>query len=141
MGQVIAALDVGGTSIKTGAIRFDDDAAEPRIEVGPVLPTNANASADVVLDSLARGADAALDVAGRDVSGLAIAICGPFDIDAGVSRIAASTSSRTSSVSISARPCGIGRPHRACRSDSPATPSPPALASPSLVPAPESTAC
>jgi glucokinase len=84
MGQVIAVLDVGGTSIKTGAVRFDDR-DDPRIDVGPVLPTNSNEAADVILASLAAGADAALDVAGRDVAGLAIAICGPFDLDAGIS--------------------------------------------------------
>lgn len=87
MGQVIAVMDVGGTSIKTGAVRFDDGGDDPRIEVGPALPTNSNEPAEVVLDSLAAGADAALDVAGRDVAGLAIAICGPFDIDAGISRM------------------------------------------------------
>jgi glucokinase len=87
MGQVIAVMDVGGTSIKTGAVRFDDGGGEPRIEVGPALPTNSNEAADVVLDSLAAGADAALAVAGREVAGLAIAICGPFDIDAGISRM------------------------------------------------------
>ncbi len=87
MGQVIAVMDVGGTSIKTGAVRFDDGDADPRIEVGSGLPTNSNEPADVVLDSLAAGVDAALDLAGRDVSGLAIAICGPFDVDAGISRM------------------------------------------------------
>ncbi len=87
MGQVIAVMDVGGTSIKTGAVRFDDDGRNPRIDVGAALPTNANEPADVVVDSLAAGADAALDVAGPEVAGLAIAICGPFDIDAGISRM------------------------------------------------------
>jgi glucokinase len=80
-------MDVGGTSIKAGAVRFDDGDDDPRIEVGPVLPTNSNETADVVLDSLAAGADVALDVAGSRVSGLAISICGPFDIDAGISRM------------------------------------------------------
>ena len=87
MGQVIAVMDVGGTSIKTGAVRFDDGNDDPRIEVGPVLPTNSNEAADVVLTSLAAGADAALDVAGREVSGLTVSICGPFDIDTGISRM------------------------------------------------------
>lgn len=89
MGQVIAVMDVGGTSIKTGAVRFDDDGSDddPRIEVGPALPTNSNERADIVLDSLAAAADAALDVAGHDVTGLAIGICGPFDIEAGISRM------------------------------------------------------
>ncbi len=86
MGQTIAVLDVGGTSIKTGAVRFTDG-DDPRIELGPSLPTNSNEAADLVLDSLAAGVDAALDLAGPDVTGLAIAICGPFDIDAGISRM------------------------------------------------------
>jgi glucokinase len=86
MGQVIAVMDVGGTSIKTGAVRFDDS-DDPRVEVGPALPTNSNEAAAVVLDSLAAGADAALGVAGGGVIGLAIAICGPFDIDGGISRM------------------------------------------------------
>ena len=88
MGQVIAVLDVGGTSIKTGAVEFSDDSdSDPRMIVGPSLPTLANQSRDVVLDRLAESADASLDLAGRDVSGLAIAICGPFDLDAGESRM------------------------------------------------------
>ncbi len=87
MGREIAVLDVGGTSIKTGAVRFDEGDDDPRIEIGPVLPTNSNESADIVLDSLAAGVDAALHVAGREVSGVAIAICGPFDIEAGISRM------------------------------------------------------
>lgn len=80
-------MDVGGTSIKTGAVRFDDGDDDPQIELGPVLPTNSNEPADVVLDALAAGAAAAIDVAGIRVSGLAISICGPFDIDAGISRM------------------------------------------------------
>ena len=89
MGLVIAVLDVGGTSIKTGVVRFGDEPSttNPLVDVGPVLPANSTGSADVVLDSLAAGIDAALDLAGHDVSGLAIAICGPFDIHAGVSRM------------------------------------------------------
>lgn len=87
MGRVIAVMDVGGTSIKTGAVRFGGGGDDPRIEVGPGLPTNSNEAADIVLDSLATGVDTALDVAGRDVNGLAIAICGPFDIDAGISQM------------------------------------------------------
>lgn len=87
MSQVIAVMDVGGTSIKTGSVLLDDRNDAPKIELGPVLPTNSNESAGVVLDSLAVAAAAALDVAGTEVAGLAIAICGPFDIDAGVSRM------------------------------------------------------
>ncbi len=86
MGETIAVLDVGGTSIKTGAVRFDHG-GDPSVEVGPALPANSNEAADRVLDSLAAGADAALDLAGPEVSGLAIGICGPFDIEAGISRM------------------------------------------------------
>ena len=86
MGQAIAVLDVGGTSIKTGAVRFDDR-DDPRIEIGPALPANSNDAVDVVLDSLAAAADAAIGLAGQNAAGLAIAICGPFDIEAGISRM------------------------------------------------------
>lgn len=86
MGQAIAVLDVGGTSIKTGAVRFDDR-DDPRIEIGPALPANSNDAVDVVLDSLAAAADAAISLAGQNAAGLAIAICGPFDIEAGISRM------------------------------------------------------
>jgi glucokinase len=85
MGQVIAVLDVGGTSIKTGSVRFGED--EPLVAVGSVLPVRSEADAGTILDALADGVDAALDLAGRDVSGLAIGICGPFDLDAGESRM------------------------------------------------------
>jgi glucokinase len=100
MAQVIAVLDVGGTSIKTGVVRFNagcasgagsdgsaSGAGEHGLELGPVLDANSNGSADVVLDSLAAGVDAALAPAGSEVAGLAIAICGPFDLDAGISRM------------------------------------------------------
>lgn len=86
MRQTIAVLDVGGTSIKTGAVHFRDD-DDPLIEIGPTLPANSNEAADVVLDSLTAGADAAIGVAGPEVSGLAIGICGPFDVEAGISRM------------------------------------------------------
>ena len=87
MGQVIAVLDVGGTSIKTGTVRFGDAGSEPQIEIGPSVPANSLGSAGVILDSFAAGTEAALGLAGGDASGLAIAICGPFDIDAGISRM------------------------------------------------------
>ena len=86
MSQAIAVLDVGGTSVKTGVVRFDDG-DDPRVEFGPALPANSNETADLVLDSLAAGADAALRLAGPDAAGLSIGICGPFDIEAGISRM------------------------------------------------------
>jgi glucokinase len=86
MSQTIAVLDVGGTSIKTGSVQFDDG-VDPHIEIGPALPAKSGQAARVVLDSLAAAAAAALDLAGSDAAGLAIGICGPFDIDAGISRM------------------------------------------------------
>lgn len=88
MERVIAVLDVGGTSIKTGAVRFADGADDqPVVTVGSALPTLADQSAEVILRRLADSVDAALDTAGPDVSGLAIAICGPFDLEAGESQM------------------------------------------------------
>jgi glucokinase len=80
MDRVVAALDVGGTSIKSGVVRGDS------VELGPALPTLAQSDAETILARLAEMADhaLALDVA---ATGLAIAICGPFDIEAGVSRM------------------------------------------------------
>jgi len=121
VGQVIAVMDVGGTSIKTGAVRFDDGGDDPRIEVGTVLPTNSNESADIVLDSLAAGADAALDVAGGGV--------------------AVSTSSRRSMGSTSAWRCALVRRRPDSRSTSHEMPSPQERANRSPALAPESTGC
>jgi glucokinase len=87
MRRSIAVLDVGGTSIKTGAVRLDDRSSAPVIDIGPVLPANSQGSASLVLDSLGAGANAAIALAGPETAGLAIAICGPFDIAAGVSRM------------------------------------------------------
>jgi glucokinase len=85
MEQVVAALDVGGTSIKTGVVR-GDTGGEPTVVVGPALPTLAQADAETILARLAEMADHALSL-DNAVIGLAIAICGPFDLDAGESRM------------------------------------------------------
>lgn len=86
MAKVVAVLDVGGTSIKSGAVTLDDGRSDT-IDVGLSLPTLANESAEVVLDRLGESSQAALDFAGDEAVGLAIAICGPFDIDGGVSHM------------------------------------------------------
>lgn len=86
MMQVVAVLDVGGTSIKSGVVALDDGRSDT-IDIGSSLPTLANEPAAVVLDRLGESSQAALDFAGPDAIGLAIAICGPFDIDGGVSRM------------------------------------------------------
>jgi glucokinase len=88
MGQVVAVLDVGGTSIKTGVVTFGGaDESDGLVGIGPSLPTLANESADAILDRLAEAADAALELGGSSAMGLAVGICGPFDLDAGESRM------------------------------------------------------
>jgi glucokinase len=78
MDRVVAALDVGGTSIKSGVVRGD------AVTLGPALPTLAQSDAETILARLAEMADHALALDDA-ATGLAIAICGPFDIDAGIS--------------------------------------------------------
>ena len=73
----IAVLDVGGTSIKGGAVRGDE------VDHSRSIPTLANSSADVVLEQLAVAAASALDLSGPGTIGLAIGFPGPFDRDAG----------------------------------------------------------
>jgi glucokinase len=85
MEHAVAALDVGGTSIKSGVVR-GNTSQEPDIELGPALPTLAQSDAETILARLAEMADHALALDDQTI-GLAIAICGPFDIDAGVSRM------------------------------------------------------
>ncbi len=85
MGTVVAVLDVGGTSIKSGVVRRAP-AGDPVVEVGPALPTLAQSDAETILARLAEMADEALALDDAAV-GLAIAMCGPFDLDAGASRM------------------------------------------------------
>lgn len=85
MEQVVAALDIGGTSIKSGVVR-GDTSAEPTVDLGPALPTLAQADTETILARLAEMAEHALAL-DASAEGLAIAICGPFDIAAGESRM------------------------------------------------------
>lgn len=85
MEHTVAALDVGGTSIKSGVVR-GNTSEEPEIEIGPALPTLAQSDAETILARLAEMAEHALALDAGAI-GLAIAICGPFDLDAGESRM------------------------------------------------------
>ena len=78
---VVAVLDVGGTSIKSGAVRNGS------AEVGPSMPTLAAEPADVVLERLAASCSAAIGLAGPTVRGVAIGFPGPFDIARGTALI------------------------------------------------------
>jgi glucokinase len=88
MGRAVAVLDVGGTTIKTGVVTLlGDGETADEVVVGRSLPTLANDPAEVILDRLAEATDAALDLAGPRAVGVAIAICGPFDLEAGESHM------------------------------------------------------
>lgn len=85
MSLTIAALDVGGTSIKSGVVRFGVGDELPTVDLGPSMPTLAQSpDADTIVARLAEMVDHALRV-DPAAEGLAIAICGPFDIERGVS--------------------------------------------------------
>ncbi len=73
----IAVLDVGGTSIKGGAVRGDEVAHSRSI------PTLADSSAEVIFKQLADATDMALDLSGAGTVGLAVGFPGPFDRTAG----------------------------------------------------------
>lgn len=79
--QVFAVLDVGGTSIKVGAVHGQ------RVLTRPPVEAHATASTDIVLEQLivaARSAMAcAADLGSLAVTGLAIAFPGPFDLAGG----------------------------------------------------------
>lgn len=88
MEAVVAVLDVGGTSIKTGIVRLGADHPSPAdVRTGPARPARSDESADVVIGQLAAAADDALALANNEAAGLAIGICGPFDVEAGVSEM------------------------------------------------------
>jgi glucokinase len=84
MSVTIAALDVGGTSIKSGVVRFGaGPQGSPLVDLGPALPTLAQSDdAEEIIARLAEMADHALALA-PEADGLAIAICGPFDVEHG----------------------------------------------------------
>jgi glucokinase len=74
----VAALDVGGTSIKSGVVRGTD------VEVLPSVPSRSRDDRDVVLGQLAAACAAAVDAAGEKLAGVAIAVPRPFDLERGI---------------------------------------------------------
>ena len=118
MRQVVAVLDVGGTSIKTGVVTFLDDAGlddaglddagtRDEVEVGRSLPTLANGSAEMILATSRRGRRRRADLAGPS----AVGSRDPRSADRRprrrrVADTRACTSSRTSTASTCARPAG-----------------------------------
>lgn len=88
----IAVLDVGGTSIKVGAVPVASgpganatSQGDVRVEIADAIPTLAGSDSDTVLHQLAIATESALASAQAlgTPRGLAIAFPGPFDLDAG----------------------------------------------------------
>jgi len=77
-GRAVAALDVGGTSIKSGVVRDGD------VELLPGVPSRSAADRDTVIDQLVTASAAAVDAAGDDLVGLAMAVPRPFDLERGI---------------------------------------------------------
>lgn len=82
----IATLDVGGTSIKGGAVLIDSG-GEPVVELSETRPAMADADADTIIGQLVRSATDALGLAGAGRRGLAIGFPGPFNLEAGTALI------------------------------------------------------
>lgn len=85
-GPAFAVLDVGGTSIKVGAVHGD------RVVIRPSVDARSTAASEVVLTQLGKAARTAMACAielSPTVAGLAIAFPGPFDLDRGRALLAA----------------------------------------------------
>jgi glucokinase len=81
---MVAVLDVGGTSIKTGVVDIDQGSrGAGAVTIGPLIPTRATETADVVLGQLATAIDSVVAQASAAPVGLAIAFPGPFDVACG----------------------------------------------------------
>jgi glucokinase len=81
---MIAALDVGGTSIKSGVVDADHESrGADAVALGATIPTRATEGADVVLGQLAAAINGAVEQATTAVAGVALAFPGPFDVARG----------------------------------------------------------
>ena len=81
---MVAVLDVGGTSIKSGVVDVDRPSrGAGAVTIGASVPTRATEEADVVLGQLAIAIDGAVRRAAAGLVGLAIAFPGPFDVVGG----------------------------------------------------------
>src|SRR5215203_1946567 len=78
------ALDVGGTSVKSGVVTTDTAVVGQRTQT----PVDSTGSAELILTRFAEVAGRHLREAGREtLLGLGLAFPGPFDYDTGVCRI------------------------------------------------------
>jgi glucokinase len=81
--RVVAALDIGGTHVTAGRVDLTLASVEPRSRIRVALP-----SASTRSDIVAGISRAASSIAGPEIQRLGVAVPGPFDYSAGVSRIA-----------------------------------------------------
>ena len=80
---VVGALDVGGTHVTAGRVDLRSAAVDPVSRVRLTLP--AGGSREELVAALVR---AARSIAGPQLDALSVAVPGPFDYSAGISRIA-----------------------------------------------------
>jgi glucokinase len=77
---IVGALDIGGAHVTAGRVDLTAREVEPASRVRMALPVDSE-----LLDAISR---AAASLAGPDITRLGVAVPGPFDYVAGVSRIA-----------------------------------------------------
>jgi glucokinase len=82
-GGVVGALDIGGTHVAGGRVELDSAALEPRSRVSETLPARGSRA-----ELLAAVSRVTQSVARPEIRLLGVAVPGPFDYAAGVSKIA-----------------------------------------------------
>ncbi|MEM9513662.1 MAG: ROK family protein [Actinomycetota bacterium] len=82
----IATLDVGGTSIKAGAVAVAGPNGA-QVVLCDTRPAHADGNRATIIGQLTASVEAALDIVGPAPTGLAIGFPGPFDLDAGTALI------------------------------------------------------
>ena len=85
--QVVACLDIGGTNIKSGLVGRDGQLVEGSRRSDPV---DSRGAASSILDAFSSSLGALLTEANAKalpLAGVCVAICGPFDLERGISKI------------------------------------------------------
>jgi glucokinase len=80
----VISMDVGGTSVKSGVVHIGTDIVEQRMQT----PMESKGTADSILSTLAGIVNLhSHSTKNGDLAGVALAFPGPFDYEAGISRI------------------------------------------------------
>ncbi|MEO1059035.1 MAG: ROK family protein, partial [Actinomycetota bacterium] len=82
----IATLDVGGTSIKAGAVAVAGP-TDAQVVLCDARPAHADGDRATIIGQLTASVQAALDIVGPSPIGVAIGFPGPFDLEAGTALI------------------------------------------------------